>query len=163
MKTTIRTMASLAAAATALLAVAGANAQDRDRNGPFADGVLTAAEFQALADERFDRADANRDGYVSRSEADEARADARARVAERREGRDGDARRSRFADGGRRGERGDDREGAFARRDADDDGFVSRADARDAALAAFDRADANGDGEVTRDEMRGGKRRGGRR
>ena len=170
MKTTIRTTASLAAAAAALLATASAAAQDRQgregRDGPFADGVLTRAEALSMATERFDKVDANGDGFLSETEAEAAKDRAEARRAERMAEREGRGERGeRGRRGGRGGEDGDRIARAFERQDANDDGFISREEAREAALARFDEADADGDGEVTREEMRGGKRgpRGGRR
>ena len=156
MTTKMKTTTSLMAAGAAMLAVAGAAAQDRGRDGPFADGVLTRAEATAMAAERFAETDANADGYVSASEAEAAMDRRAARRAERtaergdREGRRG---RRGFARSGQGGD-GERAEAAFARRDADEDGFVSRAEAEAAALARFDERDADGDGRITREEMR---------
>ena len=152
----------LAIAAAAGLGLTTAAAQERgDRDGPFADGVLTRAEAQETALARFDRVDANQDGFVSESEREAAKARRAERAGER-----GGERQRRGRRGGRRGEQGD----RLALIDANDDGFVSRDEARDAALARFDAADADGDGEVTREEVRGRRgerggrgRRGGRR
>lgn len=143
---------SLVLAAIGLTVIGTAAGQERgDRDGPFADGVLTRAEALAQAEDRFGNVDLNADGYVSQSEADAAKARADERRAERQdEGR----KRRKGRKGGKSGERGD----RFTRHDTDEDGFVSRDEAVNAALARFDRADADGDGEVTREEMRAGRR-----
>ena len=154
----MKTIVTLTTAALALTLIGTAAAQDRpgrgDRDGPFSDGVLTRAEALDAADRRFDRVDANEDGFVSEVEVEAAEAAARERLAERRSDRDG------RGDRGRRGGRDDGQR--FDRQDTNDDGFVSREEAREAALARFDAADADGDGEVTRDEMRRRRDRSGR-
>ena len=105
----------------------------------------------------FARLDADRDGQISRAEFD-ARPALRGDRAERREARAerrGDRRGFRVE---RRGQGG----GMFARlggrlfeaADANDDGRVSREEARRGALARFDRVDSNRDGVLSIDERR---------
>ena len=160
-KTTKTATASVVAALAGIgiTTVTSVAAQERgDRDGPFADGVLTRAEASQMALDRFDRVDTNADGFVSEIEREEAKAAAEARRAER-----GDERRGRR--GGQRGDRSDRGGDRLALADTNDDGFVSRDEVREAALARFDAADADGDGEVTREEMRAQRasKRGGRR
>lgn len=168
-QTTTATIASVIAALAGISITAAAAQERGDRDGPFADGVLTRAEASEMALARFDRVDANEDGFVSKIEREEAREAAEARRAERAESRDGERQR-RGRRGGRRGQGGerDDRSDRMDLTDTNDDGFLSRDEALDAALARFDAADADGDGELTRDELRARLRarsgeRGGRR
>jgi Ca2+-binding EF-hand superfamily protein len=171
-----------AGAALAALAAAPVPAQ------PGGDGPArfaqpqTRAAVQAEVQTRFARADADRDGFVTR---DEVRARAEARREQRRE-RLGERRGQRFeqldsnhdgmisraefeapraAPGGeRRGRRFAGRGGrgggmmarfgarAFAAMDADRDGRVALAEAQQAALQRFDRVDSNRDGSISPDE-----------
>ena len=131
MKKTVAALTALALGAFATVALA----EQGDRQGRMlerlkaadtnADGLISRSEAAALPRlaERFDQVDANRDGQVSFEEL--------------------------------RAARGKHRHGGHLKRmDTDHDGKVSRAEALAAAEAAFARADANGDGFVTPEEMR---------
>jgi hypothetical protein len=98
-----------------------------------ADGLISRTEAAALPRlaERFDTIDANKDGQVSFEELREARG------------------KHRHGHG----------HGAHLQRmDTDRDGKVSRAEALAAAEAAFARADANADGFVTPEEMKAARK-----
>ena len=141
MKKTVAAFTALALGAFATVALA----EPGERHGRMlerlkaadtnADGLISRSEAAALPRlaERFDAIDANKDGQVSFEELRAARA-------QQRHG------------------------GHFKRMDTDNDGKVSRAEALSAAEAAFARADANGDGFVTPEEMRAAHKahRGGR-
>ena len=104
----------------------------------------------------FAQLDANRDGSISRAEFEARPALSREDRAERRS-----ARTERRA---KRGEMRGSRAGGgmFARfggrqfevADADRDGRLTQAEARQSALALFDRVDANRDGTISQDERR---------
>jgi Ca2+-binding EF-hand superfamily protein len=112
------------------------------------------ARRQERRGELFARLDADRDGSISRTEFEARPRLDRGERAERRE-----ARGERRAE--RRGHRGG-RGGLFAHlglrhfqaADADRDGRLTRAEARQSALATFDRIDANRDGTISREERR---------
>jgi len=109
-----------------LLASAAAIAQVAPAPAPQAKAakVHTRAEVQAKVAEHFARMDTNRDGAVTKAEADAARTALRAQFAERREDR---------------------REQAFDRLDGNRDGAISRAEwdahaaQRQQSIAAHDR------------------------
>ena len=68
----------------------GDRAESRGRHGPDAnsDGVITLAEMQSAATQRFDRMDADKDGVISKAERDAMQAkrgEMRAKWQERRE------------------------------------------------------------------------------
>lgn len=145
---------------------------------------MTRASVQTMVQAQFERADANRDGFVTKAEAETAVAATRGqRQAQRGAGRgemfarldankDGsisrvefDARPDRAQRGKRRADRMQRRGNrpqrggmmgarAFDRADSDRDGRLSLAESTAARLARFDRADANRDGSVTREEQR---------
>lgn len=105
------------------------------------DGVVTAAEFEASALQRFERNDANKDGVVDAAEIDA--------IKKRFESREG-------------GEGGPP--AGFAARliaqmtaqDADKDGRITKDEALAAARAQFAAMDKNADGKLTGDEFRMG-------
>ena len=130
MKKTVAALTALALGAFATIAVA----EPGERHGKMlerlkaadtnADGLISRSEAAALPRiaERFDQLDANKDGQVSFEEL--------------------------------RAARGNHGHGAhFKRMDTDKDGKVSRAEALAAAEAAFARADANADGFITAEEI----------
>ena len=109
------------------------------------DGRATAEEGRQAHEQRraeragrmFERLDANSDGSVSRAEFDQARAQRAERRAER-------------GDRGMRGmHRMHRRHGARGERLFGEQGFVTREQMRERALARFDRMDANRDGTLT--------------
>ncbi len=109
----------------------GGHVMKLDGNG---DGKVTREEAQAGKLARFRVMDKNGDGFVTREEAQAAREAWRAEHPPR---------------GGERRARGDH----FANQDADEDGKLSRSEAR-MPSEWFDETDANRDGYLTREEMR---------
>jgi Ca2+-binding EF-hand superfamily protein len=133
MKTILIGAAALALVAPAVAQVAPVQ-QQRPLRGQQAQ---TRADVQAKVAERFARLDSNRDGFITRAEADAARQQLRTRFA------------------ARSGER---RERAFERLDTNRDGAISRAewDSRAAQRQQrLARRDRDGDG---RPDVRGGRR-----
>ena len=166
-------------ATAVLIAGAAAIAQTQaPASPPAASKIHTRAEVQAKVAEHFARIDTNRDGFVTKVEADAVKAQRREkraeRIAERREHRfeqidtnnDGQISRAEFDAthaqrvAGRDGHRGQFRGmrmGAlhgrmFDMADANRDGRVTLQEATGAALHHFDMADANKDGQITREE-----------
>jgi Ca2+-binding EF-hand superfamily protein len=171
-----------AGAALAAIAATPVQAQPAEGDpGRFAQPETRAA-VQARVQERFARADANRDGFVTQEEI-RARAEARRgewqkRRGERSEQRfeqldtnhDGSISRAEFDSprarpgGERRGQRFGHRGGgsggtmggfggrAFAMMDSNRDGRVALAEAQSAALQRFDRVDSNRDGTISLEE-----------
>jgi hypothetical protein len=131
---------------------AGRGDRGGDRAGQRAERSEQRGERRA---EVFARLDTNRDGMINRAEFEnrqrlgrEERAERRADRAERRgvrgerRGGQGGGMFARF--GGR----------AFGAADVNHDGRVSRAEARNGALALFARVDTNRDGAISADERR---------
>jgi len=123
------------------------------------DGRLTVEEAQSARGQRreqrseqragrvFDRLDLDRSGSVTRAEFEQAREQIREQRGERRAER-GDNRRGRFA---RRAHRA---HAIRAGRLFGEQGFVTREQFSERALARFDRQDSNRDGTVTVAERR---------
>lgn len=165
------------AATAALAGLAPALAQDA-AEAPRAEKLHSRAEVQAKVAEHFARLDADRDGFVTKAEAESGRKALRERFAERKDERldrrfdridsnnDGSINPVEFeAAHAKRAEHRGRRMGLramkghfggrlFAMADADNDQRVSLQEAQAAALKHFDMADANRDGQVTRDERR---------
>lgn len=122
------------------------------------DGVLDAADREALKaqrgeqraqrqEARFDRLDADSDGAISRAEFDAAHEQARAKFAERgKDGKHAGYRGHRLGGFGGFGGRGQFK--------ASGDKSITQAAFTAAALERFDRTDANNDGTVTAAERR---------
>jgi hypothetical protein len=102
----------------------------------------------------FERLDVNRDGSISRAEFDQARSHRQEHRAERRADRGPGAgmRGGRRGGPGMRGMRGERGQRLFG-----EQGFVTREQMRERALARFDRLDANRDGTLTAAERRQGR------
>jgi len=142
--------------------------------------VHTRAEVQATTAQMFARLDVNRDGFVTKAEADAARSQQRAKFAARAgekrgaafdrldANRDGSVSRPEWdartaqrqqrvaangakTRGGMRGMRGLGGR-MFDMADANRDGRVSIQEAQSAALQHFDMMDANRDGQITPQE-----------
>jgi Ca2+-binding EF-hand superfamily protein len=126
-----------AGAALAVLAAAPATAQPRDGRGPVVEPV-SRADVEARVQERFARADANRDGFVTQ---DEIRAGSDARRGERMGG-----------PGERMEQRGEGRGRLFDRLDSNRDGSISRAEFD--ARPAF-RSGERGERQAMRGERQG--------
>jgi hypothetical protein len=127
-----------------LLGGAAAHAQPGPgMRGPDADGdgVVTAAEYEASALQRFERMDANKDGVIDAGELEAIKQ----RFAQR-EGQGGPG-------GGGFGGR---MLAQLAAQDADKDGRITRDEALAASRAQFAAADKDGDGKLTGDEFRPG-------
>ena len=126
------------------------------------DGRATPEEARQAGEQRraeragrmFERLDLNRDGSVSRAEFDQARSQLREQRGERRAERGG-RRGMRGMHGPRRGAPG--ARGEAGQRMFGDQGFVTREQMRERALARFDRLDANRDGTLTAAERQQGR------
>ncbi|PVM93793.1 EF-hand domain-containing protein [Caulobacter endophyticus] len=114
--------------------------------GPDADGdgVVTAAEYEASAQQRFERMDANKDGVIDAAELEAIKQ----RFAQR-EGQGGPGGPGGGGFGGRM-------LAQLAAQDADKDGRITKDEALAAARAQFSAADKDGDGKLTGDEFRMG-------
>lgn len=140
---------------------------------------ITRAELQAKIAEHFTKLDSDRDGVVTKAEADAARGQMRGHMAERLQARhakaferidtNSDGMISRQEFDSRRDERKEARahdgkrmgrhmrmmaSHMFEMADANKDGRVTLQEATGAALRHFDMADANRDGRITPDERR---------
>lgn len=113
-----------------------------DANG---DGKLDSADRTARQKAHFDRLDADSDGAISYAEFTASR---ETRRAGRAEGGERMHRRGGMHHMNRAGMM----RGMARMADADQDGAVTQAEFRAAALARFDRVDANGDGTISADE-----------
>lgn len=126
-----------AAAAHAQPGPGGPGGPRMDADG---DGVVTAAEYEASALQRFERLDANKDGVVDAAEIEAIKQ----RMAQR-EGQ-----------GGPGGGFGGRMLAMLAAQDADKDGRITRDEALAASRAQFAAADKDGDGKLAGDEFRMG-------
>ena len=137
-------------------------------------GPQTRAEVEARVKEHFAEVDKNKDGVITKEEADSFRAAKRTEMRDKRftmldANKDGQISREEFdaprSDKGGMddGMRGMHRRGMgmmrghgdmFAKADANSDGKVTLSEATGRALEMFDRADANKDGIVTPEERR---------
>lgn len=108
-----------------------------DRMDADKDGVVTRAEAEAQAGKAFDRLDTNKDGVIDDAELKAHSDRMKARLAKR----GGDE-----AKAGKRADR-------FESSDADKDGKVTRVEFLAKAAPWFARADADKDGKVTREEL----------
>ena len=154
------------ASATVALSIIGtaAFAEAKPEHRPMKE--LTRAEAIEHAGERFDKADTNGDGVLSR---DEMKAGAKS-MRGRKPGPRGDAH-----DHGKRGEKGRD---FFAKIDANGDDSLSfeefetlhdklserhGSEAKHDAKSAFAKLDSNSDGQVSKDELKRAKKHGDKR
>ncbi len=163
------TLTVCGALSAASLAVAGA-AIAQPGDGPRMKGPTTREQAEQRADAMFARMDANEDGVLNQE-------DRQARVAQRFSQLDTDSNGSLSLEeftsghdrrgGGKFGRKGD-RAGKFGgmgrgmgrgghgmmakATDADNDGQISAAEFKAAALARFDSADADGDGTISAEE-----------
>lgn len=165
----MRTTAFFAAGAFGLVLAGAALAAPHGQHARFDPAAsVTRADTLAMANARFGRIDANKDGMIDAAEMaahrekmqewrakrmaaradapaaadDAAKAERRARWAKRAE------ERAANGAGKAEGKRGN----WFARLDSDGDGMISRDEFTAPALKRFDRADANSDGIVTPEE-----------
>lgn len=172
-------MSKILFAGAALLAAIPASAQPGDGRDRLA-GPTTRAAVEARVEARFERADANHDGFVTEEEVrlggemrranrQHRRGERRAQLFERLDSdRDGSISREEFearpalrgggeGRGRRLGHRGGGMMGrfgvrAFERMDSDRDGRVALAEAERAALERFDRVDSDRDGSISVEE-----------
>lgn len=160
----------IGASAAALLAGSAWAIADMDHNGMR--GPQTRAEVEAKVKEHFAKIDTNKDGAITKEEADAFKAASRAEMRDKMfamldTDKNGQISRAEFdahhtdsMGGGhgmghmRRGGMNAMRGDLFARADANGDGKVTLAEATGKALELFDRADTNKDGTVTPEERR---------
>jgi hypothetical protein len=139
-------LAALAVSGTAVAQTQG-GFQRGDRGGD-----ITRQQALERADQMFQRLDLNRDGQVTREEAQQAREQMRVQMGERRAQRGGEqnaertAKRAEWAAkrGERAGQRGQRGEGMFGA-----NGVITQAEFRQRALERFDRMDLDRNGVVT--------------
>jgi hypothetical protein len=160
----------IGAGAVALIAIPAWAVANHDHGGKR--GPQTRAEVEAKVKAHFAEVDANKDGAITKEEADAFRGAKRGELRDKRfaaldTDKNGQISRQEFdaprADKGGDGHRmhGRHHRGMmmghgkmFARADADSDGKVTLSEATGKALEMFDRADANKDGTVTPEERR---------
>lgn len=121
------------------------------------DGKITRAEAQKMESARFAKVDANGDSVITMAEAKAAHEARRAERAEKRaaQGKDKPARDGKSRDGkARKGKRGHSPEAFFAKADANKDGKVTRTEATKMHNARFAKMDTNGDGAITKEEAK---------
>lgn len=129
--------------------------QRMDVNG---DGKLDAADREArraeMQKKRFERLDANKDGQISQAEWDQHAADRDAKRGASDGASDKARDGKRTAKRGHFGKRGGHRMAArmMMKADTNGDKAISLAEFRAAAMARFDRVDANKDGQITAEE-----------
>lgn len=160
----------IGASVAAVLATSAWAITDKDHKGMR--GPQTRAEVEAKVKEHFAKVDSNKDGAITKEEADAfktaRRTEMRGRMFAMMDAdKNGQISREEFdahrADGmghgrhmgGMHGRHGS-MSGLFARADANGDGKVTLAEATGKALERFDRVDANKDGTVTPEERRAG-------
>jgi hypothetical protein len=137
-------------------------------------GPQTRAEVEVRVKEHFAEVDKNKDGAITKEEADSFRTAKRAEMHDKRfemmdANKDGQISREEFdAPRGDKGDKGHrmggmhhrgmgmmrDHGDMFAKADANSDGKVTLSEATGKALEMFDRADTNKDGTVTPEERR---------
>jgi hypothetical protein len=169
----------IGASAAALIAIPALAIGDKDHKG--ARGPQTRAEVTAKVKEHFAKLDANKDGAITKEEAEAFKTARRAEWRDKkfaaidadkngqisrqefdaprgdRDGRDGGDKGRRWGGGhGHHGGKGMMGGRMFAKADVNNDGKVTLSEATGKALEAFDRADANKDGTVTPEERRAG-------
>lgn len=165
----------IGASAMALLAGSAWAIADKDHHGMRA--PQSRAEVEARMKEHFAMVDANKDGAITKEEADTFKSRRRAEMHDKMfsmldTDKNGQISRQEFdarhGDGMGRGQHMGAMHGhhggmmmhggMFSRADANNDGKVTLAEATSKALERFDRVDANKDGTVTPEERREGWR-----
>lgn len=163
----------IGASAVALLAGSAWAIADKDHKGMRA--PQTRAQVEAKVKEHFAKIDANKDGAITKEEADAFKTERRGEMRDKMfaaldadkngqisrqefDAHHGDGKGRGHHMGGMRGHRGGMmmHGGLFARADANGDGKVTLAEATGKALERFDAADTNKDGTVTPEERRAG-------
>jgi Ca2+-binding EF-hand superfamily protein len=176
-----RTLLLVTAAALSMTAMAGsvhaAKPEARDGGGSWmlkrldtdGDGVISLQEFQAAGERAFDRLDADGDGRISAAEFAtgrgwEGRGHQRGAHHGHRSGDDADQRAERPSESQRAQYRAErqarieqQRAEWFASMDANNDGYVSRAEFSDARMARFNALDVDGNGVLDAAELQQGK------
>ena len=155
---------TLLVSAAALLGTGAAYAHNHrdgmnaDANG---DGVITRAEAQAKATERFAKMDANGDGVLNETDRSAGMEQRREQMFAKLDADgNGQISRAEFMSAEREGKRGGKRMGhrghrggkMMERADANNDGVIDSGEFVAGALTRFERADANNDGQVTQAE-----------
>lgn len=183
------TMKTFAIGLSAALALAGsayaAQGQLKNRGDADGNGVVTRAEAQTQAAERFARRDVNKDGKIDAADRQAVREARKTRMFERLDtDKDGQITKAEFFaerapgkrvasgepgnDGMRHGRRGHGRHGRGGHggmmmgakmADADKNGAITQAEFAAAALQRFDALDANKDGQVTKEERAAARER----